>query len=84
LIGLAAPIEPQVLPGGVKALARQVQIAAIPTDADNVATPRTRNGSHIDAFGIVNVDHCRAVFWQHAREQARFGIEIRLECLVII
>ncbi len=84
LIVLAPPGEPQILPRGIKPLARQPQIPAVAPHGDHRTAPRLCNRGHFNTFGVVNIDHRCAFFWQHPRKQPGLGVKIGLECLVII
>ena len=61
-----------------------MQIAPVPAHGDYLTAARAGDGGDVDAFFIVNIDHCGAVFGQDAGEKRGLCGEIGLECFVII
>ena len=61
-----------------------MQIAPVPAHGDDLTAARAGDGGDVDAFFVVNIDHCGAVFGQDAGEKRGLCGEIGLECFVII
>mmetsp|Transcript_29188 Transcript_29188/g.56396 ORF Transcript_29188/g.56396 Transcript_29188/m.56396 type:complete len:238 (-) Transcript_29188:1179-1892(-) len=83
-VRLAAIFKADVLAGAVKALRSQVQVAAVAANGDDILSPCGGDGRHVDAPRVVDVDHGCTVLGQDPGKEARLGVEISLERLVIV